>query len=400
MIKHTRMYELLLAKFKTEIIAVPAAYALRSFFRGKLLFDAPCKKNILKKQSLEVLQEQMNAVFKKPQYDGGNYPPLSEGDDTVLSVIIPAYNAERFLGECLKSIFANKPSFKFEVIVVNDGSKDNTAKAVEPYLENKELIYIEQENSGVSAARNNGIEIAKGKYITFADADDMVIAGGIDKLVDVAEKTESEIVVGSWKCCNEAGKISDEYKMPDCCYTDENMADMKEISGVPWGKIYKRELFSQIRFPENYSSYVDTNIRFLVFREAKKIACSSEYIYLWRRTASGITSTSKKSMRSLQTYWIIEDMVAENDRIGLKKDLMFYVILLTQLSYVNYNRLRGMDDKFRQLVFSISCAFYEKYSSECPAEELPWALNKVHQALVNRDFGMWNLVGKNYRMIS
>lgn len=92
-----------------------------------------------------------------------------------LSVIIPAFNAQDYIGKCLESVLSQNGSTEFEVIVVNDGSTDDTARVVMPYCaRNNNVTLVNQQNTGVSIARNNGIKQAHGEYITFVDADDMV----------------------------------------------------------------------------------------------------------------------------------------------------------------------------------------------------------------------------------
>jgi glycosyltransferase involved in cell wall biosynthesis len=399
MIKNTRMYQLLSAKLKYDVLAVPAAYALRSFFRTKLKAEEKVKKEIIEIGNNNENLEKLSDIFPKPLYDNGDYPQLAEADGTILSVIIPAYKAADYLAVCLDNIFNQNLSFPFEVIMVNDGSPDNTDEAVKPYLKNKNFRYIKQANRGAASARNTGLEQARGKYVSFADADDAVLSNAFSIMVETAEKAQADIVVGGWKCCNEAGRMLDEYKMAECIYSGDNIIECKDIPGVPWGKLYKRELFKSIRFPKNYRSFEDTNIRFLIFREAKKIVSIPNFVYLWKKSQDGITDKAKNSPSALQTYWIIEDMLADNDRLSLPEDEMFYVILLSQLSYINYNRLKGIDEKVTKTVFAASCALYEKYSEKCP-NTLPYSLKIAHRSLQDRDFGLWKLQGKYYRMIS
>ena len=90
------------------------------------------------------------------------------------SIIIPAYNAEKYLENCLNSV-VNQTFNDFEVIVINDGSKDNTQKIIDNYIkDNKYIKCINQKNSGLSASRNNGLDMASGEYIVYLDSDDSI----------------------------------------------------------------------------------------------------------------------------------------------------------------------------------------------------------------------------------
>ena len=109
----------------------------------------------------------------------------------ILSVIIPCYNCASVIQRCLDSI--DYPDA--EIIVVDDGSKDNSAQVVEDYaLRHPNVSLVKKENGGVSSARNLGIEKATGKYLMFLDADDYLGAGGIERVVELAEKTNADVV--------------------------------------------------------------------------------------------------------------------------------------------------------------------------------------------------------------
>lgn len=116
----------------------------------------------------------------------------------ILSIIVPAYNAEAFVGRCLDSIYTDAPSEKlFEVVVINDGSKDKTSDIIKDNCDqHKNLLLIEKENGGVSSARNCGIDAARGEYVLFLDADDELIAGALSKVCKyLAEKNPIDMLV-------------------------------------------------------------------------------------------------------------------------------------------------------------------------------------------------------------
>lgn len=120
-----------------------------------------------------------------------------------ISIIIPAYNAEKTILTTLLSI--NNQDFEsYEVIVINDGSNDDTEMVVRDFQSKHgmRIVYYYQENSGVSAARNKGIEISKGKYIFFVDGDDTVEPGALSRLYCEIEKNDVDMVVGSYKVVN------------------------------------------------------------------------------------------------------------------------------------------------------------------------------------------------------
>ena len=116
-----------------------------------------------------------------------------------LSVIIPVYNAEKYIVECLDSIYnQNLNNDEFEVIIVNDGSKDHSQQVIEDYLQKtSNAILLNQQNQGVSQARNNGLSIAKGEYVIFIDSDDFLIPNYLDKLLKIAIDNSLDILKGN-----------------------------------------------------------------------------------------------------------------------------------------------------------------------------------------------------------
>lgn len=114
----------------------------------------------------------------------------------VLSIIIPVYNAEKYLEECLNSILSQNINRDYEIICVDDGSTDSSPEIISKYADQYSCIkVVKKENGGVSSARNLGIEKAVGKWIWFIDADDYIIGDCCNFLLDQAEKTETEVVV-------------------------------------------------------------------------------------------------------------------------------------------------------------------------------------------------------------
>ena len=118
-----------------------------------------------------------------------------------VSVIVPVYNVELYLEECLNSII-NQTLKEIEIILINDGSTDSSVEIIEFYaLKDSRIIILKQLNSGVSAARNAGIMKASGKYILFLDSDDTILSDSIEVLYRRAEETGADIVIGNALLC-------------------------------------------------------------------------------------------------------------------------------------------------------------------------------------------------------
>ena len=176
-------------------------------------------------------------------------------NNTKISIIIPVYNVEKYLERCLNSI-VNQTLYDLEIICINDGSPDNSLEILERYSkQDKRIKIINQENSGLSVARNTGMEIAVGEYIGFVDADDWIDSNFYENLYNSAKKYNTDIAVAS--VLRERKKYSS-YRIKynnEKVYTEKseifNACDCPNICYV-WNKIYKTEFFKSqnLKFQE------------------------------------------------------------------------------------------------------------------------------------------------------
>ena len=113
-----------------------------------------------------------------------------------LSIIIPIYNVEQYIEQCLVSIL-NKTYKDIEIILVNDGSKDNSMKIIKKYLSDKRIKVINKKNGGLSSARNVGLKIATGEYIAFVDSDDWIRIDKLVELYNIIQNEKLDLIIGN-----------------------------------------------------------------------------------------------------------------------------------------------------------------------------------------------------------
>ena len=133
-----------------------------------------------------------------------------------VTLIIHVYNSEKYISKCLDSIL--EQTYKdYEILIVNDGSKDNSQKIINEYKNKypEKIISIEQENKGVSETRNESIKRANGEYIMFIDNDDYLDKDYIETFVNEIEKKDYDIVLGGYRRITETGKVLKELKLQD-----------------------------------------------------------------------------------------------------------------------------------------------------------------------------------------
>ena len=207
--------------------------------------------------------------------------------DNLISVIIPVYNAENYLERCLNSVVNN--SYKcLEIILVDDGSVDNSPQICDYYAKKDNRIkVIHKSNAGTAAARNDALNIAKGDYIAFCDNDDYISPYFYESMLKALEETGADVVV-SEMTRNEKysfNKISTDKK---AVLVDKHNFILGTYSSdwtrntAPWNKLYKRELFDEIRFPYG-KGYEDAYTTYKLLYKSKKIAYLDKILYCWYR---------------------------------------------------------------------------------------------------------------------
>lgn len=158
-----------------------------------------------------------------------------------ISIVIPAYNSEKVINKCLDSIL-NQTYKNFEVIVVNDGSKDNTLSILEEYSKNNDNItVISKENGGQAQARNDGIKKATGDYLMLIDADDFIEENYLEIMLNKALETDADICISGYKNFDDNYKFVSEVKYKDHFWT-------RFLTCVAWGKLFKMSFMKEHNF--------------------------------------------------------------------------------------------------------------------------------------------------------
>ncbi len=221
-------------------------------------------------------------------------------EEIKVSLIIPVYNVEKYLYRCLFTA-VNQTLEDIEIIVINDGSTDNSLEIIKLFaLCDRRIKIVDQANHGLSYARNIGISMARGKYIAFMDSDDFASTNFLEKMYVKAEKEEAQIVICNYKRVRESSKKI--YMSPRkrigaaTALTSEEalkalLMDLK-INNYVWDKLYRRELFAdhEIRFPVG-ASYEDLATTYKLFFYAKKIVCINDCLYYYLNRSTSITKS-------------------------------------------------------------------------------------------------------------
>lgn len=259
-----------------------------------------------------------------------------------VSVIIPVYNSEKYLDSCITSVL-NQTYNDFQLILVNDGSKDGSEDICRNYArKDKRIVVINQENKGVSAARNTGIENSTGKYITFLDSDDELEPQAIEWMVQDIEKYNADIVSMSKSIVDVDGQVIRRKDNGEIFVCENYEMIRKSLqynrhTRALHSKLFTREMISDVRFVEGHNINEDGYFLFQCFTKKSKIVVHnlSAYKYYLRENTASHSKFSEKYLDmiyfcNLKMTYIRErfpELLAEAESMEVRTHLLFLDIL-------------------------------------------------------------------------
>lgn len=274
-----------------------------------------------------------------------------------VSVIVPVYGVEKYIRDCLESL--KKQTLKdIEIIIINDGTKDNSMEIVKEYLSEMKIKIINKINGGLSSARNAGISIATGEYIYNLDSDDFIEKETLEKCYNYAIDNKLDVVIFNINI------YLDEKKIISKIWKDTNLIEnkiyrnvdyLKEYflgNGCPaiWNKIFKRELYQKNRIfhPETISYGEDGATMTRLILEAKRIGVLKNTFYNYRIRKESMMQKNIKISDYLVSYKITEEYLRKkiefselNEYLDTYKFWYVYIYLFKK----NYNKLSREKDK-------------------------------------------------------
>lgn len=222
-----------------------------------------------------------------------------------ISIIIPVYNVEKYIKKCLDSVL-NQSNSKIQIIIINDGSTDNSHEIIEKYLEkHKNIIYIQQKNQGAAVARNTGLKYVKGEYVMFLDSDDYLERNSLHNLYKYIKNMNSEIIVFGYRKIWEEGsqilfdKLNDKFeenKIYNGQFIAENMM-IENVMGYCCDKIFNFQYI--INNPLEFKSYSCLEDFLPIFKQiykAEKICFYNKVIYNYRQREESISNSRNKKL--------------------------------------------------------------------------------------------------------
>lgn len=357
------------------------------FYCIKRLFN---KSHVIVDMDTEQAMELVARTSPKPEIGFIMEKPKAM-EDLDLTVIVPVYNYRTVLKQCLDSIQNQNTKYRYEMIFVDDGSTDGSADILKLYEADTRITIYRQENRGISAARNLALNQARGRYIMFVDCDDFLEPDAVELLLERAYGQDCDIVEGAYYTFSEDVSKRRSYIQKEILLEDADYSVLMTYTGYPWAKVYKRELFRQVRFPEK-SWFEDTLVKMILFRECGRYSYLAKPVYGYRKYEGNYTETQVKSARGLEHYWMLCWMVqlSEECHIGSEKSL--YLAMLYHLGALYRYRIESVEERIQQAAFVAGASLLESRRPEKIHGRLPFMYRELEKAYLYRDFAWWKLI--------
>ncbi len=289
---------------------------------------------------------------------------------TKLSIVIPVYNLEDCIENCLKSIL-NQPFKDFEIICVNDGSSDNSAEIIRNIKDNR-IMLINKVNEGSGIARNVGLANSSGEYVFFIDGDDGLEENSLEKIIKEAQKLQTDILVfGGLSYYGEKGRkggySADKLPKIKGVFSCEDIKkQIFKFPATPWSKLYKRSFLieNDIKF-QNLRAGQDQLPFFHSMITAKRIAILPENLYRYTKNRKGSVTSAKKKKNSspIHVFYAIENLLIKLGKLDEYRDI------------------------FVDRYFSKATSWLAKFDDEKKAEYFEEYLKLLHH--IQDDYGLW-----------
>ncbi len=287
-----------------------------------------------------------------------------------ISVIIPAYNVEKYIEECLDSVL-NQTFKDLEIIVVDDGSDDGTLKIIEEYAsKDNRIILIKKDNKGPGSARNSGLDVASGEYIYMLDSDDILDSNALEELYELSTEKNTDLIMFKSENFNHNlnKPAEDKYYLLEQMPSSYNnklfsfndiVDDFDKIDVVVYTKFFKHDLIRDVRFDEDII-FEDNIFTIDYIYKANRIYFYNKKLYHRRlRENSIITSTSEKHTDSVEVNRRMINHMKKHGYYDKVKEKLF-VKNLTKLTY----RLFDIQDEYKEHFFKVLKEDFSNHKEE------------------------------------
>lgn len=294
-------------------------------------------------------------------------------NEVELSVIIPVYNTEKYIERCLNSVVKSltKLKEKSEIIIVNDGSPDNSESVIKKFIEKyPNLIkYYKKENAGLADTKNFGIKHSSGKYLSFVDSDDYIDECFYYDTLDIINNENVDLLICDWETIDEANNKKYIVEAKNKSYNDDKWGCI-DVSIMPssCNKIVKRELFSDLEFPMGLR-YEDLGTTLVLFFRASKIKYVNKPYYKYCLSPNSIMRKTfdENNLQMIDIFNIIFNRIKELNISDDDKEKAMYMVYTRRFYEFLLENISKQKFSNRFKLLKICCnklAYIDKYMNK------------------------------------
>jgi len=351
------------------------------------------RKRLLKEKPLEMTNVDALQILEdfSPNPKQSCIAPKTLKDKYDLEIIVPAYNTEKYLVQCIEALLSQETSYSYHIIFIDDGSTDSTGIILNGYAKHNKVKVIHQKNKGLSGARNTGIEVSCGKYLMFVDSDDYIPKNAVQALLSCAFQHNAQIVEGAHFLMTSKGTVYRKISHKEGCIREQS-----QMKGYAWGKVIRKDFFEQLSFPLNYL-YEDSIMSQILYPIA--ISHSLVYgidspVYYYRRNPQGITRGGTLKKRTIESFWITQQLYEDRKHFTLAVDQAYYEYILSMVR-LTYKRTEKMPVNIKQAIFVAFASFIEKEFQGFSFQTNSHTKQDLEYALKHRNYALYEAFCKN-----
>lgn len=274
----------------------------------------------------------------------------------LVSIIVPIYNVEKYLRKCVDSLLKQSYS-NIEILLIDDGSTDNSGRISDEYSNYNNVRVYHKENGGLSDARNFGIEHSKGEFLAFVDSDDYVAEDYILRMIDKIQKNDVDIVACSYYDISEDGQILGKIQSTDRILNEKNFWDDIYINvkatpayGVAWNKLYKRNVFENLRYRKGILNEDDDIIYDVI--HGRNMFMMDDLLYYYRQRQGSIMDQMKKTFNIARIELIYRRL--EKFKKNEQWEYVSYVLIEIAAIIINGLAVSSNDEERRQCYIQLN----------------------------------------------
>ena len=288
--------------------------------------------------------------------------------DVQITVAIPCYNGEKTIERCVESILAQTYT-NYELLIINDGSKDNTPAVIEELAKKDSRIrIITQENRGLSATRNRGIEEAKGEYISFIDADDYICPDYLDRLYTAITATGADLAVCKYYTSEQPDKDGGVYTIDRSTMYKELLIPNENIAAFAWNRLYKLDIINDagLRYDARIYGNEDALFNYQYLKYCDKVAVVDKALYHYIINTGSIMFSKgynpKRILANMAFDYMLEDAAGQPYLEYVQVGAMWYNLILKRRIILSKARIPDSEMKSINKMLRLNPAAFMKAS--------------------------------------